>query len=85
MPFLIFLVNFVKFSLKNAMKPFTQMIPRTRRQRIMDFNKRVQTKPTSIGVINEWNLGLEREMVGFDGYRIPAQFLRFADQQQQHK
>lgn len=65
------------------MKPFTQMMPRIRRQRILDFNKRVQTKPTSIGVINEWNLGLDREMVRFDGYRIAAQSLRFADQQHQ--
>lgn len=70
------------FSLKNAMKPYSQMIPRTRRQRISDFNKRVQTKPTSIGVFNEWNLGLDREMVRVDGYRIGPEFLRFADNQE---
>lgn len=64
------------------MKPYSQMIPKIRRQRILDFNNRVQTKPTSIGVITEWNLGLDREMVRIDGYRIGPEFLRFADGQQ---
>lgn len=57
------------------------MIPRVRRQRILEFNNRVQTKPTSISVITEWNLGLDQEMVRIDGYRIKPEFLRFADRE----
>lgn len=65
------------------MKPFSQMIPKIRRQRILEFNNRVQTMPTSVGVFTEWNIGLDREMVRFDGYRIGPEFLRFADQERQ--
>lgn len=67
------------FSLKNAMKPYSQMVPRLRRQRILAFNNRVQYTPKSISVIKEWDLGLDRDLVTIDGYRINPEILRFGN------
>lgn len=69
-------------SLKNAMKPYSQMIPRMRRQRILAFNNRVQTTPKSISVIKEWDLELDHDMVKIDGYRINPEILRFGNQRE---
>lgn len=64
------------------MKPYSQMVPRIRRQRILEFNKRVQSTPKSISVIKEWNLGLDRDMVTIDGYRINPELLRFGNKRE---
>lgn len=69
-------------SLKNAMKPYSQMIPRMRRQRILTFNNRIQNTTKSISVIKEWDLGLDRDMVTIDGYRINSEILRFGNKRE---
>lgn len=66
-------------SLKNAMKPYSQMVPRTRMQRLLDYNKRVQTTPASVDVLREWNLELDRKLVDVDGHRLKAEQLLFGE------
>lgn len=66
-------------SLKNAMKPYSQMIPRTRMGRLLDYNRRVQSTPASVDVLKEWNLDLDRQLVQIDGHRLKPEILVFGE------
>lgn len=61
------------------MKPYSQMIPRTRKQRLLDYNKRVHSTPESIAVMKEWNLDLDRNLIEFEGHRLKAERLLFGE------
>lgn len=64
------------------MKPYSQMVPRVRKDRIMAYNRRVYTTDNSIKVIREWNLELDRALVKIDGHRINAETLLFGEGRQ---
>lgn len=55
------------------------MIPRTRRQRLLDYNKRVRSTPESIAVMKEWNLDLDSKLIEFEGHRLKAERLLFGE------
>lgn len=59
------------------MKPYSQMIPRTRMQRLLDYNKRVQNSAASVDVLKEWNLDLDRKLVELEGHRLKPEMLLF--------
>lgn len=59
------------------MKPYSQMIPRTRMQRLLDYNKRVQNSAASVDVLKEWNLELDRKLVELEGHRLKPEMLLF--------
>lgn len=61
------------------MKPYSQMVPRTRMQRLLDYNKRVASAPASVEVLKEWNLDLDRQLVQIDGHRLKPEQLVFGD------
>lgn len=61
------------------MKPYSQMIPRTRRQRLLDYNTRVRNTKESMDVLTEWNLGLDPKLIEFEGHRLKAERLLFGE------
>lgn len=61
------------------MKPYSQMIPRVRKERLLAYNKRVRTTQDSIKVMNEWNLDLDPLLVEFEGHRLAPEKLLFAN------
>lgn len=65
--------------LKTAMKPYSQMVPRTRITRLLDYNKRVQNSTASVEVLKEWNLDLDRKLVEVDGHRLKPETLLFGE------
>lgn len=65
--------------LKNAMKPYSQMVPRTRMQRLLDYNRRVQNSAASVDVLKEWNLELDRKLIEVDGHRLKPEVLLFGE------
>lgn len=66
------------------MKPYSQMVPRVRQQRLLDYNRRVQDTKESIDVLREWNLDLDRKLVDVEGHRLAAERLLFG-QQKEHQ
>lgn len=67
----------ISSSLKNAMKPYSQMVPRTRRERLLAYNKRVQQTPDSSQVLQEWHLKLDNQLVEVEGHRLKNETLLF--------
>lgn len=59
------------------MKPFSQMNPRTRKDRIVAYNNRVRSTPESMNVITQWNLGLQNRLLEVEGHRLKAETLVF--------
>lgn len=70
--------------MKNAMKPYSQMAPRTRKERLLAYNKRVHDTVESIQVLKEWNLELDRRLVDVDGHKLKAEILLFG-QRREHQ
>lgn len=64
------------------MKPYSQMIPRTRKERILAYNNRVRSTPESIEVIKQWNLGLENQLLDVEGHRLKAETLIFGNRRE---
>lgn len=69
----------ILLSLKTEMKPYSQMVPRVRKQRLLDYNRRVHNTKDSIDVMKEWNLNLERNLIEFEGHRLKPERLLFGD------
>lgn len=61
------------------MKPYSQMIPRTRKQRLLEYNTRVRQTQESIDVLTEWNLGLDRNLIEFEGHKLKPERLLFGE------
>lgn len=61
------------------MKPYSQMVPRTRMQRLLDYNKRVQSSTASVEVLREWSLDLDRRLVEVEGHRLKGEMLLFGE------
>lgn len=64
------------------MKPYSQMIPRTRKDRIMAYNNRVRGTQESMDVITQWNLGLQNRLLEVDGHRLKAETLIFGNRKE---
>ncbi|XP_031633322.1 protein piwi-like isoform X2 [Contarinia nasturtii] len=63
--------------LKNMMKPYSQMVGRTRKERLLQYNNRVRSTPESISVLREWNLDLEKNLVNVEGHKLKSEILYF--------
>ncbi|XP_055323225.1 protein aubergine-like [Sitodiplosis mosellana] len=63
--------------LKNAMKPYSQMVPRVRKERLLAYNNRVRTTEKSISVLREWNLDLDPRLVDVEGHKLAPERLLF--------
>lgn len=61
------------------MKPYSQMVPRVRKERLLAYNQRVRTTPESIQVVKEWKLDLDPRLVDVEGHKLAPERLLFAD------
>lgn len=59
------------------MKPYSQMVARTRKERLLAYNRRVHDAKESMQVLKEWNLDLDRRLVEFDGHKLKSEILLF--------
>lgn len=66
-------------SLKMALKPYSQMEPRIRRQRLLDFNNRIQNSDENARIREEWGLEIQRELVQVNAYCINPETLTFGE------
>lgn len=61
------------------MKPYSQMVPRTRKERLIAYNRRIHEAEESITVLREWNLDLDRRLVEFEGRKLKQEILLFKE------
>lgn len=65
------------FSLKMALRPYSQMQPHTRRQRLIDFSNRIRGSDEHAKVREEFGLEMERDLVQLDAHVINGERLFF--------
>lgn len=68
------------FSLKMAMRPYSQMVPRIRRQRLLDFNNRIRSSTEYESTRNEFGLELERDLVKVQAHSANIANLYFGNE-----
>lgn len=61
------------------MKPYSQMVPRIRKQRLLDYNKRVRETEKSMEVLREWNLSIQPKLIDVEGHKLKAEQLLFGN------
>lgn len=66
-------------SLKMALRPYSQMEPRIRRQRLLDFNNRIQSSNENSKIREEWGLKVQRDLVKVNAYCIKPEILIFGE------
>lgn len=79
-PFLLFpciFVLFFQFSLKMALKPYAQMQPQTRRQRLIDFSNRIRGSEENARIREEFGLEMNSDLVQVDAHVIDGEKLYF--------
>lgn len=59
------------------MKPYTQMNPRTRRERLLKFIQRIYETDRCIEKLNDWNLKLEKNLVRVSAFQLPGRGMQF--------
>lgn len=72
--------NQIVISLKTALRPYSQMEPRTRRQRLLDFYNRIQNSEENAKIKEEWGLQIQpnsNPLVRVNAYCIDAETLTF--------
>lgn len=60
-----------------ALRPYSQMEPRIRRQRLLDFNNRIQSSNENSKIREEWGLKVQRDLVKVNAYCIKPEILTF--------
>lgn len=70
---------FVYFRVKTALKPYSQMPPSVRRDRLIDFNRRIQRSDENAKIREEFGLEVEQSLVQIDAHCIGGQTLLFKD------
>lgn len=61
------------------MKPYSQMTPKVKKERLLAYNKRVRETEDSNKVFTEWQLELEPNLIQFDGHRLKPERLMFGN------
>lgn len=62
-----------------ALKPYSQMEPRVRRQRLLDFYNRIQSSEENAKIKEEWGLQIQPNLVKVNAYCIPPETLTFGE------
>lgn len=65
------------FSLKMALRPYSQMQPNIRRQRLIDFSNRIRGSEENAKIRKEFGLEMERELVQLNAHIIDGERLYF--------
>lgn len=76
--FFLFTWNFIG-SMKMALRPYAQMDPRLRRQRLLDFYNRIQSSDENKKIIDEWGLQIQPNLVKVEAYCFNPEKLTFGD------
>lgn len=63
--------------MKKALKPYSQLQPHTRRQRLMDFSDRILSSAAYGRTREEFGLEMDRELVQVDAHVIDGEKLFF--------
>lgn len=67
------------FSLKQALRPYSQMQPHIRRQRLIDFSSRIRGSQENARIREEFGLEMDRDLVQLDGHIIGGEKLFFSE------
>ena len=67
------------FRMMRSLSDHTRINPDKRMQRLMDFNKRLQTSKESAQVLDEWNMKLDTNLVEFSGRQLPQEYMLFGN------
>lgn len=67
------------FRLMKAMSDHTRIDPRNRQIRLTDFNKRLHESKESMASLEQFGLGLDRQLVEINGRRLPSDTILFKD------
>lgn len=59
------------------MKPYSQMVCRTRKERLLAYSNRVRNTNDSIAVLREWNLDLDSNLINVEGHKLKSETLYF--------
>lgn len=65
------------FRLKMALKPYSQMQPSTRRQRLIDFNNRIRGSNEAKQIREQFGLEMESDLVKVDAHILRGERLTF--------
>lgn len=71
--------NSIYFSLKQSLRPYAQMVPRIRRDRLIEFNRRIQSSREYETTKTEFGLELDRELVKVRAHCINTGTLFFGN------
>lgn len=63
------------------MKPFAQMPPKKRIDRLIQFNRRIHDSEKSMAVLNEWGLEMDKNLVKINGRQLEHKELLFGKNQ----
>lgn len=76
------MINFInlskRFSLKIALRPFSQMDPRVRRDRLIAFYNRIQRSKENAKITEEWGLQIQPNLITVHAYCLNPEILTFA-------
>lgn len=73
------------FSLKMALRPYSQMQPNIRRQRLIDFSNRIRGSEEHAKIRKEFGLEMDRDLVKLDAHIIDGEKLYFKTPQGDEK
>lgn len=65
------------FSIKLALRPYSQMQPNIRRQRLIDFSSRIRGSEEHAKIRQEFGLEMERDLVRLNAHIIDGEKLYF--------
>lgn len=63
----------------SAVAQYTRLGPSDRIKKLLDFNRRLQTTPDSMKVLNEWSMSLEHQMVELVGRKLDSESVVFGN------
>ncbi|XP_058801648.1 piwi-like protein Siwi [Phymastichus coffea] len=65
--------------LTKALSQYTKLGPSARINKLMEFNRRLQTKPEVIQDFKEWNFNIDKTLVQFQGRLLPRERVQFSN------
>lgn len=69
------------FRLMQEISAHTRLNPQKRVESLESFNKRLQTTPESMKILNEWNMKLDRELIEIEARELPKESIVFGGDQ----
>lgn len=67
------------FKLMQDLSAFTRLSPDNRIKQLHKFNKRIQSTPESINVLNQWKMELDQGLISIPGRELPTESILFGN------